>query len=145
MSRELKFKVWDNEYKEYSNWTNRDPFFSVSHDKLFFWERTQNEDGEYSGDIILEDHGDRFTLLQYTGLKDKNGVEIYEGDILKIYNHDRCEAVSYEAEGSSAFGFWKHDNSKRDGGIFEPLGNWTGDDGYEVIGNLFENPELLEQ
>ena len=63
MSREIKFKVWDNEYKEYSNWTNRDPFFSVSHDKLFFWERTQNEDGEYSGDIILEDHGDRFTLL----------------------------------------------------------------------------------
>lgn len=34
--REIKFKVWDTEYKEYSNWTNRDPHFDVSNSRLFF-------------------------------------------------------------------------------------------------------------
>lgn len=74
---------------------------------------------------------DDIILMQYTGLKDKNGVEIYEGDILRIYD-DFNAKVFYNLRFSS----------------FEvaTTGNSVGfysKSGLEVIGNIYENPELL--
>lgn len=89
-------------------------------------------------------HPHGLTYQQYTGLKDKNGKEIYEGDILEIYQHNQPEEVSYVADGSTAFGFFKHDSIERTDGSFETLGDYTDSSGYKVIGNIFENPELLE-
>jgi len=74
------------------------------------------------------------TLMQYTGLKDKNGKEIYEGDILKTDFNDIAE-VKY---GLGCF----HIESNQD---YESitLFEWS-DDMSEVIGNIYENPELIK-
>lgn len=80
--------------------------------------------------------GDECILMQYTGLKDKNGKEIYEGDICKngdyesdahAYNY-RIEEVVYN-EKEASFSGW---NFNEDGMT------------CEVIGNIYENPELLQ-
>lgn len=142
MKREIEFKVWDNENKEFSNWTNRDPHFNVSNGRLFFWERTRKEDGSYNGDIILQDHGDRFILLQYTGCKDKNGTPIYEGDILAndlIIPHDNDNiGVVYFAAGTYMI--------DGDGPFYDHVYGHSPDilDNHTVIGNKFENSELLK-
>ena len=66
--------------------------------------------------------------LQYTGFKDKNGKEIYEGDVLGFYKHPK---VRREIE----WGF---------GGFDLPGNIGTNGSPWEIIGNKFENPELLE-
>lgn len=129
--REIKFRTWDSYRKEFCEWTNRDPFFSTSHGQVFFWKRTKNEDGSYGGDIILEDFGDRFALQQYTGIKDKHGREIYEGDILRgtmsDFNCYQVFSVQFDVEqGGYRWYQWSLDS-------------------LEVIGNIFENPEVLEK
>lgn len=73
------------------------------------------------------------TLMQITGIKDKNGKEIYEGDILEGKDH-------------WAWGDWRKVVTF-DGGCFRPFGtgDWEPDpEDVEVIGNIYENPELLK-
>jgi uncharacterized phage protein (TIGR01671 family) len=130
--RDIKFRTWDTENKEFSEWTNRDPFFSTSHGQIFFWEKTREEDGSYGGDIILEDLKDRFVLQQFTGLKDKNNKEIYEGDIVEVDLESGDKGITQVRYENAEFNVF-------------PWGNlyWVTLGGITVIGNIFENPELL--
>lgn len=90
---------------------------------------------ELMGECFIE----RYTLIarrQYTGLKDKNGIEIYEGDIVKTKNslykviYDKCCFWGIDEMGKYPIYQIKHY-------IME-------DEIFEVIGNIYENPELLE-
>lgn len=74
-------------------------------------------------------------LMQYTGLKDENGVEIYEGDIVKSQNGTGGLIYKHIVEWNN---FYKR---------FDPMGtdeSCFNRESYEVIGNIYENPELLE-
>ena len=97
------------------------------------------------------------TVGQYTGLTDKNGVRIFEGDILRGFEYPFCSNINgefnYFAEivwfdDSSAFGTYTFKNPKSNvRGISE--GNtdyleYFNADKWEVIGNIHDNPELLE-
>lgn len=94
------------------------------------------------------------TIGQYTGLKDKNGTKIFEGDILKGFNYPykHEEEFNYFAEvlwfeNSPAFGIYTFKNPKSEvSGISEGNTDYMEDwipNSWEVIGNIYDNPELL--
>ena len=75
-------------------------------------------------------------LMQYTGLKDKNGKEIYDGDVVELETENstqRWEVCFYDG----SFGFARDDHFITFGYVNH------GSDGIEVIGNIYENPNLL--
>ena len=87
---------------------------------------------------------DEIELMQSTGLEDKNGREIYEGDIVK-YKYKKCTFTDI-ATYSKFYAFF---GLKDDTGDLICSFDWllenVGKDGFEVIGNIYENPELLEE
>jgi uncharacterized phage protein (TIGR01671 family) len=83
---------------------------------------------------------DELILMQYTGLKDKNGKEIYEGDVVKVLRNDSFRPfVSEVFFSGGCFGVaFYHPLDKQH--QFEYLNYWD----CEIIGNIYENGDLLE-
>jgi len=80
-------------------------------------------------------------LMQYTGLKDKNGKEIYEGDIVHVTDFFHGDAKVYKGVVKFVGGYYQIEGQDIRNA---PLGWIISSDDLEVIGNIYENPELLE-
>ena len=118
--RDIKFRFYDTHFK-----------------KML----TTDEMNNYEVWDCMQD--DRFKNMQYTGLKDISGVEIYEGDIVSIqYDHDKptIHEVVWCGIDYPAFDFQPQLNCECNG--FSQYHN-DQDTIVEVIGNIYENPKLL--
>jgi len=128
--REIKFRTWDKSTNKMSNPYNL--------------QRTPTFNSEYNGEPCIStikpsdwlgfdslSENERQIALQYTGLHDKNGVEIYEGDWLVDAN---------DSSNGGSFVFFEYGQWQP----FSYVGSFNGAD-YEVIGNIYENKELLEE
>lgn len=131
--REIKFRAWDNVDYISSPFTLSD---------------LQGGKMQFTSDV---------QIMQYTGLKDKNGKEIYEGDVLRYPAKDEWEKINYSCyevffhDGDANLDFnigytmYRMYNHGSVCGGYTPSFKPNTVASMEVIGNIYENPELLTQ
>lgn len=124
--RDIKFRIWDGVKNEWLASSNKDAL-------LYYGFALVGEVMTVQSPPIWSlDEGN--IVEQFTGLKDKNGTEIYEGDILI---DDTGEPIEYWVVKFSEGGFIGECT-----GVAEPLFELTN---LEVVGNIHEDPELVEE
>lgn len=140
--REIKFRAWDKDYKYMNhkvmvgNVWDEDNYHAH-----MIWVESEKVGYECEPGWKHFDENSNIGIMQYTGLKDKNGADIYEGDILST-DLDRPYLIVEFRNG--AFMFQCHDKGKDYYDFMATTGENSNFTKYhEVIGNIYENPELL--
>ena len=145
--RTYKFRAWDKELKKMCNLINLDWFVNSASGESPSWIKVErdinDEDGKYCRTDEKEGTQEVFELMQFTGLKDKQGKEIYEGDIVHDEVFDEICEIGFGqcscgmGDEYGAWGFYlkrKKYNSLLDDSAY-----------IEIIGNIFENLALVKK
>jgi uncharacterized phage protein (TIGR01671 family) len=123
--REVKFRAWNTK-------TNK----MISSEKLYSMSAFALEKGLPQDKFIVLPNEEAYPLMQYTGLKDKNGKDIFEGDIVSDVDYEESVIIGNIVFKAGAFYIeWKN---FPDSLLFLSEGT------CEVIGNIYQNKELFE-
>lgn len=126
--KEIKFRAWNKELKLFMDCEN-----------VFI-----NQDGGIYREDTGEWYEDEYDIQMFTGLKDKNDKKMYGGDVVKYYNKEESGIGVIKDMGAiNLYIVWlkqhtEYPTLQSDISIFQFPGE------VEVIGNIYENPELLE-
>jgi uncharacterized phage protein (TIGR01671 family) len=129
--REIKFRAWDRGSKVMHSWETITTKWDETELVWLF--------------VPSMKKSEQMIVMQYTGLKDKNGKEIYEGDILEVTSQDtkhldkkwRRMFVDFDR---GHFRFNAVGEEGKEYGLFYKLETWK----PKIIGNIYENPDLLK-
>lgn len=128
MKREIKFRAWNKKDKVMVD------VAAMNFGPSGLWSLIEDAD---DAELQLADN---YELMQYTGLKDKNGREIYEGDIVRTGEDNIGDPDPTIGQVIMREGSWLIENEKKQ----EEIGLFSEITSREVIGNIFEDNQLLE-
>ena len=133
MNREIKFRGWNDKHNKWLYGYYADSQgFSIIID--------ENYEESTLEDVLVN----KKTIGQYTGLKDKNGKEIYEGDILQDEHDSKIMHIVRYDDSICSYTAWcplVHDNWEKGNMISK---KWINEFGKIVIGNVTDNPEMVK-
>ena len=135
--RDPEYKAWESKYEFMGYVLSIDLLNGMACVCTDAVDRAGSSDSFTYRNTALNDNPVTLTLLEYTGLKDKNGVKIYEGDVIEW----REEGIRFSVR-------WSQEDCgyicMRDLPLSSGSMNQQYLDHFEVIGTTFENPELLD-
>lgn len=142
MNREIKFRAWDSESERmiHSEKPDDDVLFLIDEKGIHcgvIGEETDDTGLTYSVSSDMD-----CNIMQFTGLKDKNGKKIYEGDIISNNEFPHLLIVGFNI-GCSSFCASKTNNFSTEKCYWFENDICVIQDEWKVIGNIYENPELL--